>query len=130
MPHIWNLGNTVPIPKPNKDIEKGPLYRPISLLPVIEKTLEKSLLHYILNTSIQHGYKIQHHTVTALHTLNNTVPKGFNQMAPSARTITVSFDNSKYFDTINIHTLIRKVVHTRIPCTLMKFITNYIKDPK
>ena len=28
---------------------------------------------------MQHGYKTQHSTVTALHTLNNTVAKGFNQ---------------------------------------------------
>ena len=50
---------------------------------------------------MQHGYKTQHYTVTALHTLNNTVAKGFNQMAPPARTITVALDMSKAFDTIN-----------------------------
>ena len=40
----------------------------------------------------------------ALHTLNNTVAKGFNQMAPPARTITVALDMSIALDTINIHT--------------------------
>ena len=64
---------------------------------------------------MQHGYKTQHSTVTALHTLNNTVAKGFNQMAPPARTITVALDMSKAFDTINIHTLIRKLLQTNIP---------------
>ena len=49
----------------------------------------------IPNTPMQHGYKTQHSTVTALHTLNNTVAKGFNQMAPPARTITVALDMSK-----------------------------------
>ena len=34
------------------------------------------------------------------YTLNNTVAKGFNQMAPPARTITVALDMSKAFDTI------------------------------
>ena len=34
------------------------------------------------NTPMQRGYKTQHSTVTALHTLNNTVAKRFNQMAP------------------------------------------------
>ena len=52
---------------------------------------------------MQHGYKTQHSTVTALHTLNNTVAKWFNQMAPPARTITVALDMSKAFDKINIH---------------------------
>ena len=48
-------------------------------------------------------------------------------MAPPARTITVALDMSKAFDTIKIHTLIRK---TNIPGTIIKFIANYIKGRK
>ena len=69
-------------------------------------------------------------TSYTLHTLNNTVAKGFNQMAPPARTITVALDMSKAFDTINIHTLIRKLLQTNIPGTIIKFIANYIKGRK
>ena len=134
IPHTWKLANIVPIPKPNKDTDKGTSYMPISLLSVIAKTLEKSLLPYITanipNTPMQHGYKTQHSTVTALHTLNNTVAKGFNQMAAPARTITVALDMSNAFDTINIHTLIRKLLQTNIPGTIIKFIANYIKGRK
>ena len=79
---------------------------------------------------MQHGYKTQHSTVAELHTLNNTVAKGFNQMAPTARTITVALDMSKAFDTINIHTLIRKLLKTNIPGTIIKFIANYTKGRK
>ena len=104
IPHIWKLACIVPIPKPNKCIDKGTSYMPISLLSVIAKPLEKSLLPYITanisNTTTQHGYKTQHSTVTALLTINNTVAKGFNQMAPPARTINVVLDLSKTFDTI------------------------------
>ena len=102
-------------------IDKGISYRPISLLSIIAKTLEKSLLP---------GYKTQHSTVTALHILNSTVVKGFNQMVPLARSITVALDMSKSFDTINIHTLIRKLLQTKIPGTILKFIANYIKGRK
>ena len=63
-----------------------------------------------------------------LHTFNNTIAKGFNQMAPPARTITVALDNmSKAFDTINIHTLIRKLLQTNLPGTTIKIIANYIE---
>ena len=121
-------------PGRGKQQKQGTSYRPISLLSVIAKTLEKSLLPYITahipNTAMQHGYKTQHSTVTALHTLNNTVAKGFNQMVPPARTITVAFDMNKAFDTINIHTLIRKLLQTNIPGTIIKFIANYIKGRK
>ena len=117
IPRTWKLTNIVPIPKPNKDTDKGTSYRPISLLSVIAKTLEKSLLPYITatipSTPMQHGYKTQHSTVTALHTLNNTVAKVFNQMAPPAWTITVALDMSKAFDTINIHILFRKLLQTK-----------------
>ena len=134
IPHTWKLANIVPIPKPNKDTNKGTSYMPISLLSVIAKTLEKSFPPYrtanIPNTPMQHGYKTQHSTVTALHTLNNTVAKGFNQMAPHARTITVALDMSKAFDTVNILTLIRKLLQTNIPGTIIKFIANYIKGRK
>ena len=134
IPHTRKWANIVPIPKPNKHTDKGTSYRPISLLSVIAMTLEKSLLPYITanipNTPMQHGYKTQHYTVTELHTLNNTTAKRFNQMASPARTITVALDMSKALDTINIHTLIRKLLHTNIPYTIIKFIADYIKGCK
>ena len=37
---------------------------------------------------------------------------------------------SKAFGTIHIHTLIRKLLQTNIPDTIIKFITNYIKGCK
>ena len=61
---------------------------------------------------MQHGYKIQHSIVMVLHTLNDTIAKGFNKMAPIERTITVALDMSKAFHTLNIHTLIRKLLQT------------------
>ena len=129
--HIWK---SPPPPQINKDIDKGTSYRPISFLSVIAKTRDKSLILYItaniLNTPTQHWYKTQHSTVTALPTVNNTVAKGFNQMAPPARTITVALNMSKVLDTINIHTLFRKLLQTKIPGTIIKFIANYIKGRK
>ena len=68
--------------------------------------------------------------MTELHTLNNTVAKGYNQMAPNVRTITVALDMSIAFDTINIHTLIQKLLQTKISGTIIKFIANYIKRRK
>ena len=124
IPHIWKLAHIVPIPKPRKDIYKGTSYRPIYLLSVIAKILEKCLLPYmtanIPNTPTQHGYKTQHFTVTALHTVT--------RLDPPARTITVVLDMSKAFDTINIHTRIRKLLQTKIQDTITKFIANYIKE--
>ena len=66
IPHVWKLANIIPIPKPNKDINIGTSYRPISLLSVIAKTLEKVILPYITqnipNITTQHGFKTKHRT--------------------------------------------------------------------
>ena len=54
---IKKLDNIVPIPKPNKYIDKGNSYRAISLLSVIAKTLEKNLLPYLTaNIPLQQTY--------------------------------------------------------------------------
>ena len=44
--------------------------------------------------------------------------------------MTVALDMSKAFDTINIHTLIRKLLQINIPCIIIKLIANYIKGRK
>ena len=100
-------------------------------LAVANNNNNKRHLPYITaNTPTQHGHKAHHSTVTEQHILNNTVAKGFKQMAPPARTITVALDMSKAFNTINIHTLISKLLHTKIPGTIIKFIANNIKGCK
>ena len=109
-------------------------YRPISLLSVIAKTLEKTLLPYITNNiphiSTQHSFKSNHSTSTALHNINNTITTGFNQNKPPERTITVALDMIKAFDTVNIHTLTHKLHQTNIPHAIIKYIANYIKGRK
>ena len=54
----------------------------------------------------------------------------FNQMAPPARTITVALDMSKAFDTINIHTLIRKLLQTNIPAQSLSSSQTTSRDAK
>jgi RNA polymerase subunit RPABC4/transcription elongation factor Spt4 len=134
IPHIWKLAKIIPIPKPNKDPNSGPSYRPISLLSPIAKTMEKVLLPHITpglpDIKHQHGFKTMHSTTTALHQLTNQITQGFNQAQPPLRTVVVSLDLSKAFDTVNIHSLINKLHQTTVPTTIIKFIANYIKGRK
>lgn len=132
-PQIWKLAKIIPIPKPNKDPCTGTSYRPISLLSPIAKTLEKTLLPHLTHNmplnKYQHGFKTSHSTTTALHQLTNQITEGFNQHLPE-RTIVVSLDLSKAFDTVNIHSLINKLHKTTVPNTVIKFISSYIKGRK
>ena len=134
IPSIWKLAKIISILKPNKDPNQGTSYRPISLLSPIAKTLEKSILPYItLNIpqiEHQHGFKQKHSTTTAIHEITENIIQGFNEKRPPSRTVMVSLDMSKAFDTINIHTLIHKIHNTKIPATIQKFTANYIKGRK
>ena len=104
-PHTWKVANIVPIPKPNKDTDKDTSYRPISLLSVIAKTLEKSLLLYLTanipNTPMQHGYKTQHSSVTALHTRSKRVQPNGSPCAnnPCSTRYEQSFGHNKHTHT-------------------------------
>ena len=72
---------------------------------------------------------------TTLHSYGTTHSKEHRskwvqQNGSPARTITVALDMSQTFNTINMHTLIRKLLHTKISGTIIKFIANYIKRRK
>ena len=41
IPHVWKLANIIPVPKPNKDVNIGTSYRPISIPSVIAKHLRR-----------------------------------------------------------------------------------------
>src|SRR6476619_7234326 len=129
IPQIWKLAKTIPIPKPNKDPGLGTSYRPLSLLSPIAKIMEKIILPYItaniLNNPHQHGFKTHHSTATALHQLTNQITQSFNKPQPPDRTIVVSLDLSKAFDTVNTHSLFHKLHQTNIIPTIIKYIANY-----
>ena len=64
IPHTWKLANIIPIPKPNKDTDKGTSYRPISLLSVIADTGEESSsLHNSKHTKHTHATRVQNTTL-------------------------------------------------------------------
>jgi len=135
IPQIWKLAKIIPIPKPNKPANEGTSFRPISLLSPIAKVLEKALLPHITaeipNNPHQHGFKPLHSTTTVLNNITNTIAEGFNQKPPPKRTVLVSLDMSKAFDTVNHHKLTSKILNlTTINPTITKFISNYLKGRK
>ena len=135
IPQIWKLAKIIPIPKPNKPANEGTSFRPISLLSPLAKVLEKTLLPHITEeipkNPHQHGFKPQHSTTTVLNNIVTTIAEGFNQKPPPSRTVLVSLDMSKAFDTVNHHKLTEKLLnHTSINPTIIKFLSNYLKGRK
>ena len=82
-PHKLKLAEIILIPKPGKDQKELKSYRPISLLPIIAKLLEKlnlrrndpdfSTSDWILHH--QFGFRRAHSTIQQCHRLTHTILK-------------------------------------------------------
>ena len=116
IPHIWRLANIVRIPK-QADIPH------LSNWP----TMKKSLLPYITATRVQNTTLYSDGTTHIKQNRSKGVqPNG----SPCANNHCSTRYMSKAFDTINIHTLIKKLLQPKIPCTIIKLIEKYIRDAK
>ena len=89
IPHSWKLANIVHIPKTQQRHRQWPLVQahipPLSNCKDTGK--EPYSLHNRKHIKLSHATRVRNSTVTALHTINNTVARGSTQMAPLARTI-------------------------------------------
>ena len=112
VPDTMKLAKVIPIHK-LKDKQMLNNYRPISLLPIFSKILEKVIYHMLfnfLNTnnalfSSQYGFRKKHSTINAVTELVSHVIKAMNR---KENTISVFLDLSKAFDTVNHNILLRK----------------------
>jgi hypothetical protein len=130
IPKAWKLANIVPLHKKgNKHHANN--YRPISLLPVISKVLERCVFNKIIEilipkiTSLQHGFLRNRSTVTQLlqvfSNINNILDKG-------DQTDVVYFDLSKAFDSVPHKLLIEKLKTFGICGNLLTWLTNYLTN--
>ena len=55
-PRCWKFADINPIPKPGRDTSIPKNNRPISLLPVLARQLEKALSNRLISYCIKHGY--------------------------------------------------------------------------
>ena len=117
-PESWKHAIVVPIFKTG-DVMEPKDYRPISLLPIISKVLEKVIAaqlashlennHLLSNT--QHGFRPKLSTESALLTLSNTLLETIDRKNISLVTLC---DLSKAFDSVNHEILLRKLRMLRI----------------
>ena len=80
-PKPWKLAQIKMLPKPGKDPHQTASYRPISLLPVFSKILEK-IIYCRIKTIIeikklipehQFGFRNKHSTIEQMHRLINEI---------------------------------------------------------
>lgn len=132
-PLEWKHSKVIPIPK-KQNASNLSDFRPISLLPVLSKVLEKILqtqiLHYLesnkMLSSYQSAYRTNHSSITALLNISDDIRRAINDK--QACTL-VLLDFSKAFDKIDHKLLIKKLSDTflfSLPAS--RLIFSYLYD--
>ena len=133
---MWKLANVTPIfKKGDKQLIKN--YRPISLLPICGKILEKIIFNkpysYLqgnnLITKNQSGFRPGDSTTNQLLYLVDEIHKAFDS-TESLEVRAVFLDISKAFDKVWHEGLIFKLEQNDITGSLRKLIENYLCDRK
>ena len=130
IPSEWKVARCVPIYKGGnaKDLEN---YRPISILPVFSKILEKvvyfQLYNYLENSKLlspyQFGFRKNHSTTSAVVHLTDTVRKSMDK---GKLTGALLIDLRKAFDTVDHQSLLSKLPYYGIENTKLRWIHDYL----
>ena len=135
-PDLWKLANVTPVfKKGDKQLIKN--YRPISLLPICGKILEKLIFNNLysyfqansLITKNQSGFRPGDYTTNQLLYLVDEIHKAFDS-TESLEVRAVFLDISKAFDKMWHEGLIFKLKQNGISGSLLKLIGNYLSDRK
>ena len=135
-PEIWKYANVVPVHKKNEKNLKGN-YRPISLLPVFGKILEKliydSLYSHLATCDLlnprQSGFRHGDSTIKQLLSITHTIFKALD-CNPPCDVRSVYLDISKAFDRVWHDGLLYKLERCGISGQLLFLITSFLKDRK
>ena len=127
VPAVWKHALVHPIHK-SGDPDNPSNFRPISILPVIAKVVEKvvqhQLHHYLASNHLlspsQHGFRPRHSTETALINISDRV---FSAMDQSQISLLCLIDLSRCFDVINHAKLLEKL---QLHCIDTSWFSNYL----
>ena len=129
-PDEWKCAKVVPLPKSSDTLDLNN-YRPISILSVLSKPLErhvhKHLMCFMESKSLFHefqsGFRKHHSCGTALTRMCDTWLSAINKSQLSA---TVFLDFKKAFDLVNHNTLLKKLLlYTRSEATV-SFVRSFL----
>ena len=110
-------------------------YRPISLLPVFSKIIERAMydkvVHFLNVNNIlylhQYGFRAKHSTIhPILHLLKYC--SDVNNTTPSENTVAIFCDLSKAFDVLDHKILLYKLYRYGIRGTVYEWFKNYLTD--
>jgi hypothetical protein len=130
LPNDWKKANVVPIYKKGNKLEVSN-YRPVSLLPIISKILERCVLNRIIElirpkiSRMQYGFMKGKSTVTQIITVLANIHNIFDNRE---KTDVIYFDLAKAFDSVPHTLLIHKLQSFGIHGRLLNWIRDYLTD--
>lgn len=133
-PAMWKEAIIFPLPKVTNPKDYSDL-RPISMLPIISKILEKVVYKQLnvfiqanrIMSSVQSGFRKGHSTATALASLSDDIIQALDKNMSSAL---VLLDFSKAFDTINHSLLTAKCKFLGFDEVPLNFLKSYLCNRK
>lgn len=129
-PEAWKIANVLPFPKIANPLDLSHL-RPISILPMLSKVLEK-IMHFQISEyvfdndiipNIQSGFRQGHSTTTALITVVDDILRAIDNGELSAM---VLLDYSKAFDTMDHAVFCSKLEYYGFDKNSVKLLHNYL----
>ena len=134
VPDLWKVARVTPLHKSDDKLQVEN-YRPISVLPVLSKVVER-VVHSQLNAHLhqldflyqhQYGFRRGYSTEQAITQLNNWV---LESMDEGKVTGLLFIDISKAFDSLNHKVLLRKLEHLGLSERSLRWFRSYLTDRK
>ena len=129
MPNIWKVSHIAPIPKTSPPTADQ--LRPISLLPLPSKILERIILYHFrdqltqLFGNNQFAYRAKSSTTAALIALHDHITQLLD-CSDTAAAVLLSLDFSKAFDCISHKILIDTLQQCNLNHNFVSFISSYL----
>ena len=133
-PNVWKEALVIPIPK-SGNLTQVKNYRPISLLPLPGKVLEK-LIHgqisgYLetaaLLSDCQHGFRKDHSTIHSVAQFTSYVNSKMDSRMP---TLVTYIDFRKAFDCVQHYILLRKLSSLGLDNSVVQWVESYLSSRK
>ena len=132
-PRIWKLAKVIPLFKNNGEKFDMKNYRPIALLPVMSKILEKFVSMWLnkhleenrLWSDKQHGYRRNRSTATALLQLQEDIMTKYEEGHDVS---VMCFDSSAAFNTLKHSIIIEKLKLYGCTPEVIKWFESYLSD--
>lgn len=133
-PSIFKIASVLPIFKKGDELDSGN-YRPISILCVLSKVLERLifnrissfLIKYKIITTNQHGFQQSKSVETATFQLLQFV---YDEVDKKNHVVGLFFDLSKAFDTLNVDFVVYKLQRLGIRGLALNLIKSFLTDRK